>query len=276
MSYNILAFGDVHGNLPLLFKLASAWQKRHGSPYAILQVGDLGVWPNQDNLDNATRKKVNEGRERLSFQELLEGKYKPDETCPVYFVGGNHEDYTFLEEKMNGSSEPAVPIDPNKQFYYIKNGRAVELGENGNKIRVAGLGGIHKGARPKQERKDTRITYTQDELTNLLDYKTVDILLTHEPPNSAVFGGSEDFDTIHELVGPTYHIFGHVHRHYPEATSPSAKTKTIGLAKVGFKEYGSLNKGCMAVASKSNGTLTVDIVDEDWIRDVDYRNWRWL
>ena len=52
---NYLVFGDLHGRVLPAFKLAAAWSRQHGvRADGILQVGDLGYFPETSRLDKAT------------------------------------------------------------------------------------------------------------------------------------------------------------------------------------------------------------------------------
>ena len=49
-----LVFGDLHGRVLPAFRLALAWQRDHGACLAgLLQVGDLGYFPDLSRLDKA-------------------------------------------------------------------------------------------------------------------------------------------------------------------------------------------------------------------------------
>ena len=52
-----LVFGDLHGRVLPAFRLALVWQREHEERVAgLLQVGDLGYFPDLGRLDRATRK----------------------------------------------------------------------------------------------------------------------------------------------------------------------------------------------------------------------------
>ena len=52
-----LVFGDLHGRVLPAFRLAARWRQDHGEPVgALLQVGDLGFFPDHSRLDRATAK----------------------------------------------------------------------------------------------------------------------------------------------------------------------------------------------------------------------------
>src|SRR5260370_20086573 len=52
-----LVFGDLHGRVLPAFKLAQAWAREHGVAVAgLLQVGDLGYFPDPSRFDKATKR----------------------------------------------------------------------------------------------------------------------------------------------------------------------------------------------------------------------------
>src|SRR5579872_6382190 len=52
-----LVFGDLHGRILPAFRLALAWQREHGERLdGLLQVGDLGWFPDPSRLDRATQR----------------------------------------------------------------------------------------------------------------------------------------------------------------------------------------------------------------------------
>ncbi len=48
-----LIFGDLHGRIQPAFRLALRWEREHGVRLdALLQIGDLGYFPDTTRLDN--------------------------------------------------------------------------------------------------------------------------------------------------------------------------------------------------------------------------------
>src|SRR5262245_16507824 len=72
-----LVFGDLHGRVLPAFKLAQAWSREHGVTLAgLLQVGDLGAFPDESRFDQATKRHAEkdalEGGVRLVVQPSAE------------------------------------------------------------------------------------------------------------------------------------------------------------------------------------------------------------
>ncbi len=56
---SFLVFGDLHGRVLPAFRLATAWSREHGVRLAgLLQVGDLGYFPDPSRYDEATKRFV--------------------------------------------------------------------------------------------------------------------------------------------------------------------------------------------------------------------------
>ena len=52
-----LVFGDLHGRVLPAFRLAQAWSREHGVALdGLLQVGDLGYFPDPGRFDKATKR----------------------------------------------------------------------------------------------------------------------------------------------------------------------------------------------------------------------------
>jgi hypothetical protein len=54
-----LIFGDLHGRILPAFRLAVRWEREHGTRLdGLLQVGDLGYFPDPARLDKATARQA--------------------------------------------------------------------------------------------------------------------------------------------------------------------------------------------------------------------------
>ncbi|GEM_PF-868330 len=248
-------FGDLHGNLRLMYQLVDRFEQAHGPLDAIFQAGDFGIWPDKNRIDATTAKKIREGVEESGFLDLQQGRLKHNTHTPCYFVAGNHEDYEYLDRLQTSVSQKVVPII-NNRLYNIRNGGVlkIESFDGSEHLIIRGLGGIEKGSRPKQEKKQPRITYTQEELSDCLDLQDVDLLLTHDSPDQTL-DADQNLDSLVQLIQPKYHFFGHTHKYIPEETLANRNTKTVGLAKVSKDACGKLNTGCFIVLQKESNSL---------------------
>src|SRR5205823_5078523 len=110
-----LVFGDLHGRVLPAFKLAQAWSREHGVALdGLLQVGDLGYFPDPGRFDKATKrhaaKDALEDGVRLVAQPSEEADAVfADERCPaaLWFTAGNHEDYELLKGWERGAGRGA-------------------------------------------------------------------------------------------------------------------------------------------------------------------------
>jgi hypothetical protein len=121
--------GDVHGNMNLMVDLLSKWEVKNKIKLSfVLQVGDFEPHRNKDDvLSMAAPSKY---KKLGDFPEYFKGK----RTFPwlVYFIGGNHEPYIFLDHISEGGAII------NNCFYFGRSGVTTIEG-----LRVAGLSGIY-------------------------------------------------------------------------------------------------------------------------------------
>src|SRR5262245_6942852 len=67
-----LIFGDLHGRVLPAFALARAWQRTYGEPVAgLLQVGDLGYFPDPTRLDRATKRHAQRDPMELGARQVI-------------------------------------------------------------------------------------------------------------------------------------------------------------------------------------------------------------
>src|SRR5579884_1011047 len=110
-----LVFGDLHGRVLPAFRLAQAWSREHGVALAgLLQVGDLGYFPDPGRYDRATRRFAE--KDALEAGVGLVARPSPeadavfaDGYCPgaMWFTAGNHEDYDLLRERERDADRGA-------------------------------------------------------------------------------------------------------------------------------------------------------------------------
>src|SRR5262245_60757539 len=126
-----LVFGDLHGRILPAFRLASAWAREHNTPLdGLLQVGDLGYFPDPSRLDKATRRHAEKDPLELGTSLVAEPSKEADAVfadpdCPekMYCVAGNHEDYDELERLSSGGDVTAFPVDAYLRVYLLRDGK---------------------------------------------------------------------------------------------------------------------------------------------------------
>jgi len=75
--------GDTHGELGRLYQIVDVLERQAGRAVdVVLQVGDFGVWPDPNRLDEATRRHGDSG----DFRRLQAIGAVPR---PTYFIAGN-------------------------------------------------------------------------------------------------------------------------------------------------------------------------------------------
>src|ERR1700733_11979062 len=97
-----LIFGDLHGRILPAFRLASAWGREHGVALSgLLQVGDLGYFPDPTRLDKATARFAADDPLELGTQLVAAPSLEADavfhgegyDVGHLWFTAGNHEDF---------------------------------------------------------------------------------------------------------------------------------------------------------------------------------------
>jgi predicted phosphodiesterase len=242
------AVGDVHGDMRRMVRFLEDWTERHRRQLDfVLQVGDFE--PHRDEADLATMAAPAKYRHLGDFPAFHQhGRGFP---WPLYFIGGNHEPYGYLDSHPEG-----FELLPG--CHYLGRVGAVEL----RGLRVAGLSGIHRDdhfhlARPPVSQlgnvsnKDFA-WFNEHDVDRALELGRADVLLVHDwpsgiidPADAASFEhqrrsashdtvGNDYARLIAEALKPKLVLCGHLHRAYrgvlPHASGPP--TQVCCLASV--------------------------------------------
>lgn len=227
MSEMFAVVGDVHGHLNAMVRLLKQWERDNKrSLDFVLQVGDFEA--HRSDSDLATMAAPAKYRELGDFGDYYEGlKTMP---WPLYFIGGNHESYGFLDRE--GPSEIAENI------HYLGRAGRVEL----SGLTIVGLSGIYIEEQFEKERPECEdfgrvsnkryIGFVESELNLLLDGGDADILLLHDWPSGIVPEqdlamleanlrrsrfeslGNDYARLLAELLEPQWVFCGHMHFAY--------------------------------------------------------------
>jgi hypothetical protein len=281
--HTYLVFGDLHGRILPAFHLALAWQRDHGERLAaMLQVGDLGFFPDVSRLDKATKRHADRDPLELGAQLIAIRSREADavfaaEDLPeaLWFTPGNHEDYTSLDDlaHSSGCTHDDFPVDYYQRVRCIRDGHIVNLPGG---LRVGALWGIDDQA-PNARRKVPQRGRISQRSATQLSYESFDVLLTHDSPRDAVFvnSGSDAITSVIELARPSFAFFGHYHGEGRLAECAFAPTKVFHLHGLELRERG----GC--AESNSVGVLRWDgkggrfaYVDPSWLRSFTRHNWK--
>lgn len=222
------AVGDVHGHMKLMVKFLSNWEKVANKKLEfVLQVGDFE--PHRDESDLSTMAAPSKYRKLGDFSDFYSGKNKFP--WPLYFIGGNHEPYGFLDLFPQG--EMLIP-----NCYYLGRVGKVQIAS----LTIAGLSGIYREDKfewPRPKISDIKKTsnkeyiyFTKEEVDKCLDFKALNILLFHEWPSKIIHKENQkEFETLRyalgyddvgndyarlitEILEPDLVLCGHMHKKY--------------------------------------------------------------
>ncbi len=276
---NFAVFGDIHGRIALMYTLAILWQQQSGIELdGLLQVGDLGAFPDLSKLDKATQKHARQDSDELGFQNFYvatpESQFylRHPQARTTYFVRGNHEDFEYL-----GKFTKPAPIDPGEQIWFIPDNQAISIGRSDLSVKMGAFGGIDsrqervvrgKSAR-EQYRKAQKISnseprfFSESEIENISpDLQNLDILMTHAGPQSTDLPtGSIFLDRLITHLRPRVHLFGH-HHQVIYRQDPVSNLLSIGLAHLEF-DRGKLKLGSWGILSISSELSSFVFVTPD-------------
>lgn len=170
---NIAILGDVHGGFHHAIRLLRQAERRFGIGIdLVLQVGDLE--PHRDEADVATMSAPSRYRELGDFYEFHRGAARFP--WPMWFIGGNHEPWPFLDGVGAGEVAPGVR--------FIGRAGVVEVCG----LRIAGLSGIYREELYGLKRSEMPgrpkgwIGFCAEEVERLAAEERPDVLLLHEWP----------------------------------------------------------------------------------------------
>ena len=304
----LLIASDVHGRIPMLLRAALEYQRVTGERVeAILVSGDLGVWPEDSRLDASTAKRSRTAPEELGFRAFrprlgVRPTPRPDALdhlskaqaalavilaeleAPVLFVGGNHEDYVYLDACRSASEHLPVPVDEEARLRWIPHGTVVELATSAGPIRIAGLGGIaaeEDGRNP--DRYHPLALVDEDAALALMEAGSAeyDILLTHDSARDFVHDGhgSSAIGALVEEARPTLHVCGHYHsRRDPRPYESKAEaSRTLGVHVNTFlpdPETNRLRPNSLGIVRiRRDRVLSFAFADEAFLRRVSAKSW---
>ncbi len=275
-----LVFGDLHGRVLPAFKLAQAWSREHGVALAgLLQVGDLGYFPEPSRFDKATKRHAErnalEGGVRLVAQPSEEADAVfVDELCPgtLWFTAGNHEDYELLKEWERGADRGAdsFVVDAYGKLRCVRDGHVAELPGG---LRVGALWGNDDRAPRARKRIPPRARISH-RATVALSGARFDLLLAHESPRDAILAGSgsEDIGAVLRCARPAFAFFGHYHRTGCRVEGDFGATRVYHLSHLELDSRA--EEGSVGVLTWDGGAGDFTYLDPAWLRTVTRHNWK--
>ncbi len=264
-----MVFGDLHGRILPAFRLATVWAKEHDcSITGLLQVGDLGYFPDVSRLDKATRRHAADDPLELGALSVTEPSKEADaifaeEGVPtaLWFTAGNHEDYDALHSLAHGDE---FTVDAYCRVWCIRNGHVAHLPGN---LRVGALWGID-GQAPVRRRHAPSHCLIQADSAIRLACSTFDILLTHDSPLDAIIpnGGSQEILDIIQAARPAFAFFGHYKGRGRQIEGDFGRTRVYHLAGLELRECGHhAEEGCVGILRWDGATGSFEYVDPPWL-----------
>lgn len=279
-----LIFGDLHGRILPAFALALRWERDHGVRLdGLLQVGDLGYFPDPSRLDKATARHAAKDPLELGTFLLVATNPEADRFLlgsdgpapPLWFTAGNHEDFIALAELEQGAGHRASSFaaDAYGLVRGIRDGRIEELPGS---LRVGALWGIDDKA-PNARRGTPERARIRASAVTALGAASFDVLLSHDGPRDAVLpgSGSEGIGLLIERVRPSFAFFGHYGHHFGQVGDPDGRARVYQLAGFELRRRGGCAEaGSVGLLSWEDGAGAFEYLDESWLRGFTRHNWR--
>jgi hypothetical protein len=273
-----MVFGDLHGRILPAFRLAAAWAREHARPVdGILQVGDLGYFPDVGRLDRATRRHATDDPLELGAvcvaepseeaDRIFAGEFVPE---ALWFTAGNHEDHGILRSLAHGD---VFPVDAYWRVWCVRDGHVAHLPGG---LHVGALWGID-GHAPVRRRHAPARCLIQGGSAVRLACSFFDVLLTHDSPLDAVIpgaGSQEILDVIH-AARPAFAFFGHHKGCGHEVEGDFGATRVYHLAGMELRQSGhQAEEGSVGVLRWDGAEGSFAYVDPAWLRSFTRSNWR--
>lgn len=266
----ICLVGDVHGRVYHMIAAVLELQERLGTPLdLVIQVGDLGAFPDLELLDESTKRWAEKDPSELHFSHLLNAEGPLAEHLmavrqqlkrPIHFVRGNHEDQDWLTGLRPKSDAVSAAVDPFDLIHYVPDGTVLDF----DGFRVGYLGGVEYGAEPH--------TKIEPEAVDLIaEAGLLDLLVTHDGPYGVGIGydghtqGSKVLTDLIENRQPRHHVGGHYHQMNGPQRYGDTTYHCIASLFPGRQQAEPLLNGCLAVLDTEVNTF--DFVTDGWLRD---------
>jgi hypothetical protein len=280
---NYFVFGDLHGRILPAVKLAAVWSREHDKPVeGILQVGDLGYFPDLSRLDKATIRHAKDDPTELGAQDIIEINELADEIfndphCPggLWFTAGNHEDFEALESLASSSGgEPDFAVDVYGKIRCIKDGGVVTFQDQ---VRVGALWGVD-GEKDTRRKKLDKRGYIRGRSVERLAASEFDVLITHDAPADAkrVGYGSDFIRLVIDCARPKFAFFGHYHGEAAKSVQDFGETAVYHMGGMEMHgRDGCAETGSVGLLKCSDGELEFEYLSEEWLRTFTRHNWRY-
>jgi hypothetical protein len=274
-----MVFGDLHGRVLPAFRLATVWARDHGTPIAgILQVGDLGFFPDASRLDKATRRFAQEDPMELGVQLVTQPSKDADQIFAeadlpeaLWFTAGNHEDFKALESLAHGDE---FAVDAYQRICCIRDGHVATLPGG---LRVGALWGIDNQA-PVRRRNVPAGGQIQTDSAVRLGCQTFDVLLTHDSPRDGVIPNSGSLDILGVIrsAKPAYAFFGHYGSVGRQIEGDFGNTQVFHLSGMEMRRFGQYPEEASVGLLRWGSKNSFSYLDPDWLRIFSRHSWRYV
>jgi hypothetical protein len=282
MAMRFAVVGDVHGHLALMYAILARSRQDGGELDLILQVGDLGAFPDPARLDGPTRKRAARDAEELGFAAFSSARPPAtplDPRPPLVFIPGNHEDFGFLAECAHRAPHAAVyPVAADGRILALRSGEVWSFAAGGVVLRVAGVSGVDN-RRHKQSRHPLYHLNEDDALRlSTLGTGAFDLLLSHDCPEGTFASyrdtpaGSPSLRLVIAEVQPQLAFFGHYGKTGEWSLGP---TRVLALPGCGYTLDGSrLVRGAIALVRWDGEVFAAERLEPDWLIAATRSTWR--
>jgi hypothetical protein len=280
-----LVFGDLHGRILPAFRFASYWTRCTGrSVTALLQVGDMGYFPDISRMDKASIRHAKDDPLELGAQdvatrtEIADRVFDDDPHCPqgLWFTAGNHEDFDELERFARAAGNQSdFAVDAYCRVRGIKDGAVHEFDCG---LKTAAVWGVDGGG-PNARQKLAPRGYIHENAVDRLTTQVFDVLLMHDAPEGAKREGygSELLRTLIELTQPQFAFFGHYRGDGSRIEKDYGRTEVYHLA--GFElrtRDGHPESGSIGVLEWEDAEGTFEFIPDEELKPFTRHNWKWV
>jgi hypothetical protein len=281
-----LVFGDLHGRVLPAFRFGSYWSRRARRPLAgLLQVGDMGYFPDPATMDKATIKHAKDDHLELGTLDvvmtnpLADKVFEEDADCPpgLWFTAGNHEDFAELERLSRGSGRDQFDfvVDAYCRVRGVKDGRVMPF-ECG--LKVGAVWGVD-GDGPHCRKNLPKRGYIDPGAVDRLAWEEFDVLLSHDAPLDAKRegSGSAPLRALIEVAKPRFAFFGHYGGDGSRIGGDFGPTEVYHLA--GFElrtREGHPESGSVGVLEQTAEGWAFDFIPDDDLKPFTRHNWKWV
>ncbi len=268
--------GDVHGRVFHALAALATWQAVTGKRFDLLvQVGDMGAYPEPARMDAATLRYLQADPAEADFSRLLRADGQRAEHLrrlrehfagPIHFIRGNHEDFAWLQQLPVDVTTGTARVDPFDLLRYVPDGTTLRFDD----LPIAFLGGEETDAADAGAIDPGAYRALMDRGAG-----TIDVLVTHDAPYGLSVGyhgqtqGSRLITRLVEHVEPRFHVAGHYHLNGPRAYGRTTFLCLSDLvaSPLWHPESRGLQVGCLAVLDTETAALRP--VMDPWLSDFD-------